>query len=42
MKDGTITEFIKKFVKIKESELYTDQYSGYNEVGDAVKNHEKN
>ncbi len=29
----TILEFIKRFVKTEDSELYTDQYRGYNEVG---------
>ncbi len=29
----TILEFIKKFVKTEESELITDQYSGYNKRG---------
>ena len=29
----TILEFIKRFVKTEDSELYTDQYRGYNAVG---------
>lgn len=29
----TILDFIKRFVKTEDSELYTDQYRGYNEVG---------
>ena len=39
-KGSTIAEFIKKFVKTDDSELYTDQYKGYNEVGREMKNHE--
>ena len=39
-KGSTIANFIKKFVKTEESELYTDQYKGYNEVGKEMKNHE--
>jgi len=39
-KGSTIAEFIKKFVKTDESELYTDQYKGYNEIGREMKNHE--
>ena len=33
----TILEFIKWFVKTEDSELYTDQYRGYNEVGKEMK-----
>lgn len=33
VKGSTIAEFIKKFVNIDESELITDQYRGYNEIG---------
>ena len=40
VKGGTIAKFIKKFVKTEDTELYTDQYSGYNEAGEVVKNHE--
>ena len=29
----TILDFIKRFAKTEDSELYTDQYTGYNEVG---------
>ena len=39
-KGSTIANFIKKFVKTDDSELYTDQYKGYNEVGQEMKNHE--
>ena len=39
-KGSTIANFIKKFVKTDESELYTDQYKGYNEIGREMKNHE--
>ena len=40
-KSETITEFIKKHVKnIEETELYTDQFRGYNEVGKEAKSHE--
>lgn len=39
-KGSTIAEFIKKFVKIEDSELYTDQYKGYNAIGREMKNHE--
>lgn len=39
-KGSTISEFIKKFVKTDDSELYTDQYKGYNEIGREMKNHE--
>lgn len=40
VKGRTITEFIKKFVKTEDTKLYTDQYRGYNEAGEAVKKHE--
>ena len=36
-KGSTIAEFIKKFVKTDDSELYTDQYTGYNEIGKEMK-----
>lgn len=39
-KGSTIAEFIKKFVKIEDSELYTDRYKGYNAIGREMKNHE--
>ena len=37
VKGSTIAEFIKKFVKTNEAELYTDQYKGYNEIGKQMK-----
>ena len=37
VKGSTNTEFIKKFVKIDVSELYTDQYKGYNSIGKEMK-----
>ncbi len=40
IKGSTIAEFIKKHVKIEDTELYTDQFRGYNQVGEEVKNHE--
>ena len=39
-KGSTIANFIKKFVKTDDSELYTDQYRGYNEIGKEMKHHE--
>ena len=36
-KGSTIAEFIKKHVKIDDSELYTDQYTGYNQIGKEMK-----
>jgi len=39
-KGGTIAKFIKKFVKTDASELYTDPYKGYNEIGREIRNHE--
>lgn len=33
VKGSTIANFIKKFVKTDDVELYTDQYKGYNEIG---------
>ena len=33
----TIVEFIKSFVKTEDSELITDQYRGYNEIGKQMK-----
>ena len=32
-KGSTIAAFIKKFLKTEDSELYTDQYRGYSEIG---------
>ena len=40
VKAETITKFIKKFVKTEDTELYTDQYRAYNDVGEIAKNHE--
>ena len=39
-KGSTIAEFIKKFVETDDTELYTDQYKGYNAIGKEMKNHE--
>jgi len=39
-KGSTIADFIKSFVDIEDSELYTDQYKGYNPIGREMKNHE--
>ena len=36
-KGSTIAEFIKKFVKTEDAELYTDQYTGYNQIGKEMK-----
>lgn len=36
-KGSRIAEFINKFVKTDASELYTDQYKGYNEIGRQMK-----
>ena len=36
-KGNTIANFIKKFVKTDASELYTDQYRGYTEIGKEMK-----
>ena len=36
-KGSTIANFIKKFVKTDASELYTDQYRGYTEIGKEMK-----
>ena len=33
----TILDFIKRFVKTEDSQLYTDQYKGYNEIGKEMK-----
>ena len=41
-KGSTIAEFIKKFVKTEDSELYTDQYRGYNEIGKQMKHETMN
>ncbi len=38
----TILGFIKKFVKTEDAELYTDQYTGYNEVGKEMKHETMN
>lgn len=38
----TILEFIKRFVKTEDSELYTDQYTGYNAVGKEMKHETMN
>ncbi len=38
----TILEFIKRFVKTEDSELYTDQYKGYNDVGKEMKHETMN
>ena len=37
VKDSTIAKFIKKFVKTDVSELITDQYRGYNDIGRKMK-----
>ena len=39
VKGSTIANFIKKFVKTEDAQLYTDQYKGYNEIGKEM-NHE--
>lgn len=39
-KGSTIANFIKQFVQTDDSELYTDQYPGYNEIGKEMKTHE--
>ena len=36
-KGSTIAAFIKKFVKTENSELYTDPYTGYNQIGKEMK-----
>ena len=36
-KGDTIANFIKKFIKTDASELYTDQYRGYTEIGKEMK-----
>ena len=41
-KGSTIAEFIKKFVKTEDSELYTDQYRGYSEIGKQMKHETMN
>ena len=38
----TILEFIKRFVNTEDSELYTDQYRGYNAVGKEMKHETMN
>lgn len=38
----TILDFIKKFVKTEEAELYTDQYKAYTEVGKQMKHETMN
>ena len=40
VKTETITKFIKKCVNTDNTEFYTDQYRGYNDVGEIMKNHE--
>ena len=42
VKGSTIAEFIKTFVKTDDSELYTDQYKGYNEIGKQMKHETMN
>ena len=42
VKGTTITEFIKKFVKTDASELYTDQYKGYNSMDKQMKHETMN
>ena len=37
VKGSTIAEFIKKFVKTEDAQLYTDPYRGYNETGKQMK-----
>ena len=37
IKGETIKGFIKKFVKTEDSELYTDQFRGYNDIGKEMK-----
>ena len=41
-KGSTIAEFIKKFVKMDDAELYTDPYQGYNEIGKQMKHETMN
>ena len=42
-KGSTIAEFLKKFVKTEDSELYTDQYKGdHNEIGKQMKHETMN
>ena len=41
-KGSTIAKFIKKFVKTDDSELYTDQHRGYNEIGKEMKHETMN
>ena len=38
-KSLTVTKFIKKFVDTDESELYSDQFKAYNDVGEIMKDH---
>lgn len=42
VKGSTIAAFIKKFVKTDASELYTDQYKGYNSIGKEMKHETMN
>ena len=42
VKGSTIAEFIKKFVKTDDAELYTDQYKGYNYIGKEMKHETMN
>ena len=37
VKGSTIAEFINKFVKTEDSELYTHQHRGYNQIGKEMK-----
>ena len=38
----TIKDFIKRFVKTQDAELYTDQYKGYNAIGKEMKHETMN
>ena len=38
----TIRNFIRKVVKTEDSELYTDQYTGYNKIGEEMKHETMN
>lgn len=38
----TILEFIKQFIKTEDSELYTDQFAGYNKIGKEMKHETMN
>ncbi len=41
-KGSTIANFIKKFVKTEDAQLYTDEYRGYNEIGKQMKHETMN